>query len=60
MKKIAIPLKEENCIIKELRDKEIEQIEAGGCFGCFTFKRCVSLWAYKPIRPNCKKDGTMC
>lgn len=43
MKKIMVPLKEENTFIKELNHEEIETIEAGGWFTCFFWKRCVGF-----------------
>jgi len=43
MKKLMVPIKEEECIVKELNTKEIEEIEAGGWFTCFFLKRCALL-----------------
>lgn len=54
MRKIAVPIKEENCVINELSDKELGNLGTGGCFGPFFFwKRCVALYFWKIT--NCKK-----
>jgi|MucameStandDraft_1065616.scaffolds.fasta_scaffold25557_1 hypothetical protein len=41
MRKIMVPLKEEDTFISELSKDEVEAIEAGGCFSCFFWKRCI-------------------
>lgn len=56
MRKIAVPIKEENCVINELSDKEMESLGNGGCFGpFFFFKRCISLYYWKIFNNRCKK-----
>jgi len=46
MKKICVTVKDEDTLIEELNEEQLENIEAGGCFvcfSCFTWKRCVGF-----------------
>lgn len=58
MKKLMIPVKEEECFIKELNKDEVEKIEAGGYFSCFFLKRCLCFKAAAEMQMKyltCKK-----
>lgn len=58
MKKIVVPLKEEECFIKELKTEEIETLDAGGKFPFAFWNRCVGFKTFFEINTksiNCKK-----
>lgn len=44
MKKIIVPFKDEDLVLKEVDEKELLNIESGGCFACFFLKtRCLGF-----------------
>ena len=44
MKKIIVPFKDEDLVLKEVDEKELLNIESGGCFSCYFLKtRCLGF-----------------
>lgn len=43
MKKIIVPFKDEECIVEEVKEQDLINVESGGLFTCFFLKRCFGV-----------------
>lgn len=43
MRKIIVPFKDEECIVEEVKEQDLINVESGGLFTCFFLKRCIQV-----------------